>query len=345
MNRRLITTLLLATCLTACETTGFGKKAPDIILDDAPFVEAVLIEEGPEGDDVTENLLATSDPLREGTLTSRTYGPQLKPDDMANIDDISPVRPHVAIDTANAQAAIQPHPDNYLNSIQIYPFTQGALYQVYTAPDQITDIALQPGEELMSVSSGDTSRWVVGDTISGAGENAQVHILVMPIQHGLKTNLIITTSRRAYYVELHAFRETYMAAVSWRYQDQPLIRSVQSGQRVSPDNRNSVPSGIQLDRLQFRYEIEGDDPHWRPKRAFDDGRKVYIQFPARLDQGEAPPLFVVGRDGRTQLVNYRMRDNYYVVDRLFAVAELRLGERNQDVVRIVRNDLEERSSS
>ena len=73
---------------------------------------------------------------------------------------------------------------------------------------------------------------------------------------------------------------------------------------------------------------------------FDDGRKVYIQFPARLDQGEAPPLFVVGRDGKSQLVNYRMRDNYYVVDRLFAMAELRLGEKNQDVVRIERNDLQ-----
>ena len=71
-------------------------------------------------------------------------------------------------------------------------------------------------------------------------------------------------------------------------------------------------------------------------RAFDDGRKVYIQFPSRLDQGEAPPLFVVGRNGDSQLVNYRINGSYYIVDRLFAVAELRLGEDDQEVVRIER---------
>lgn len=329
-------TLLATTALVACETIGFDPKAPDIVLDGAEvetgdFFEAVLV-----GEDLKSDVIAAD---ASQPITPRLFGPQINPAEMADIDDVPSVRPHIAIERANADAAIQPHPDNYLNAVQIYPFTHGALYQVYTAPDQITDIALQPGEELMSVSSGDKSRWVVGDTISGAGESAQVHILVMPATSGLKTNLIITTSRRAYHVELHAFRETYMAAVSWRYQEQPFIRSAQASQQYVADGANATPSGLQLDRLQFRYDIEGDAPHWRPVRAFDDGRKVYIQFPARLDQGEAPPLFIVGRDGQSQLVNYRMKDNYYVVDRLFALAELRLGERHQDIVRIARNDI------
>lgn len=335
--KKISITLLAAAALTACETVGFNPKAPDIVLDrtetdDGVFVEAVLLEEQAVPD--------TKDIRPVQPILPRTFGPQINPADMADIDDVPSVRPHIAIEAANAEAAIQPHPDNYLNAVQIYPFTHGALYQVYTAPDQITDIALQPGEELMSVSSGDKSRWVVGDTISGAGEGAQVHILVMPVTSGLKTNLIITTSRRAYHVELHAFRETYMAAVSWRYQEQPFIRSAEASPPSVISNTNSTPNGLQLDRLQFRYDIEGDEPHWRPVRAFDDGRKVYIQFPARLDQGEAPPLFVVGRDGQSQLVNYRMKDNYYVVDRLFALAELRLGERRQDIVRIARNDID-----
>ena len=331
-------TLLAATALAACETTGFGPKAPDIVLDraeasDTEFVEAVLLQE-------TTPASHSIQPTTPTPIRARTFGPQINPQELADIDDVSPVRPHIAIEAANADAAIQPHPDNYLNAVQVYPFTHGALYQVYTAPDQITDIALQPGEQLMSVSSGDTSRWVVGDTISGTGTSAQVHILVMPATSGLKTNLIITTSQRAYHIELHAFRETYMAAVSWRYQDQPLIRNAQTSQSNTGAGTVSTPNGLQLDRLKFRYDITGDEPHWRPVRAFDDGRKVYIQFPGRLDQGEAPPLFVVGRDGQTQLVNYRMRDNYYVVDRLFALAELRLGERRQDVVRIARSDID-----
>jgi len=77
---------------------------------------------------------------------------------------------------------------------------------------------------------------------------------------------------------------------------------------------------------------------WRPLRAWDDGNKVYIEFPARLDQGEAPPLFVVGPLGDNQLVNYRVSGNHYIVDRLFAAAELRLGEDPQQVVRVSRTD-------
>ncbi|TIO48499.1 MAG: P-type conjugative transfer protein TrbG, partial [Mesorhizobium sp.] len=73
-------------------------------------------------------------------------------------------------------------------------------------------------------------------------------------------------------------------------------------------------------------------------RAFDDGSKVYIEFPRRIDQGEAPPLFIVGADGSSELVNYRVRGNYYIVDRLFAAAELRLGTKRQQVIRISRID-------
>ena len=79
------------------------------------------------------------------------------------------------------------------------------------------------------------------------------------------------------------------------------------------------------------------DAH-RPVRAFDDGSKVYIEFPGRIDQGETPPLFVVGPTGDNELVNYRVRRNYYIVDRLFAAAELRLGQDPQQVVRISRDD-------
>ena len=97
-----------------------------------------------------------------------------------------------------------------------------------------------------------------------------------------------------------------------------------------------------LRALSFNYELEGDDPPWRPIRAFDDGSQVFIEFPASLAQGEAPPLFVRGEGGRTELVNYRVRGLYYVVDRLFAEAELRLGERRQKVVRVIRTDANRR---
>ncbi|MFN0024008.1 MAG: TrbG/VirB9 family P-type conjugative transfer protein, partial [Parvularculaceae bacterium] len=104
-----------------------------------------------------------------------------------------------------------------------------------------------------------------------------------------------------------------------------------------------IAAGVNPDDLKFRYAIEGDRPHWRPIRAFDNGKQVFIQFPEAIAQGEAPPLFVLSAKGEPELVNYRRRGSYYVVDRLFSAAELRLGEKRQDVVRIVRTDLKGRS--
>jgi hypothetical protein len=55
-----------------------------------------------------------------------------------------PTDPAARVNQANAAARIQPVRNGFINSIQVSPFTQGALYQVYTAVGQITDIALKP---------------------------------------------------------------------------------------------------------------------------------------------------------------------------------------------------------
>ena len=46
---------------------------------------------------------------------------------------------------ANNAARIQPTRAAYINAVPVYPFSDGALYQVYAAPGEITDIALEPG--------------------------------------------------------------------------------------------------------------------------------------------------------------------------------------------------------
>ncbi len=58
----------------------------------------------------------------------------------------------------------------------------------------------------------------------------------------------------------------------------------------------------------------------------------------RVRYAELPPMFVIGAQGDGQLVNYRFRSPYYIVDRLFGAAELRLGADKGDVVRIERTD-------
>ena len=241
--------------------------------------------------------------------------------------------PVARVEAANRAAMREPSRDSYVNAVQVYAWSEGALFRLYTAPERVSEIALQPGETLVSVAAGDTARWVIGDTTSGTGAARRTHILVKPSAVGLRTNLVITTDRRVYHVQLESTARTAMASISWTYPEGELLalRRGGAGEAEAP-----VAAGVAVEALNFGYRIEGDDPPWRPVRAFDDGSQVFIEFPASLGQGEAPPLFVLGEGGRTELVNYRVRGRYYVVDRLFAAAELRLGERRQQVVRIVR---------
>ncbi len=245
--------------------------------------------------------------------------------------------PEARVETANDAARVQPRRSGYFNAVQVYPFSPGALYQVYAAPGQITDIALEQGEQLTGsgpVAAGDTVRWVVGDTESGAGEDRRVHILVKPTRPGIDTNLVLNTDRRTYLLELRSREKPYMPSIAWTY---PSDRGEMARQAplvpILPD-----PADRRL-----RYRIEGDDPPWRPLLAYDDGRKVYIEFPGGVGQGEMPPLFVLGSGGKPELVNYRAYGNVLIVDRLFAAAELRLGGDPQQKVRILRTD--ERPSS
>lgn len=248
--------------------------------------------------------------------------------------------PTERVDAANRAATLEPTKYGYINAIQVFPFTEGALYQLYAAPERVSDIALEPGEKLTAVSAGDTVRWVIGDTTSGSGSGSgtgqRVHVLVKPFAPGLKTNLVITTDRRSYHLQMDSTEKTAMAALSWTYPQDQL--TALRRQNAEADATQPIAADLALDAIRFRYAITGDNPPWKPLRAFDDGHKVYIEFPRRIDQGEAPPLFVVGADGGSELVNYRMRGNYYVIDRLFAAAELRLGSTPQQVVRISRTD-------
>ena len=235
---------------------------------------------------------------------------------------------------ANRAATIEPTAQGFINAVQVYPFTDGAIYRVITAPERVTDIALQPGETLVAVASGDTVRWVIGDTTSGSGTEKRTHILVKPSSAGLSTNLVITTDRRSYHIALTSGMTTAMAALSWTYPQDALIalkRAAAATEAAAP-----VAAGIEVERLHFNYAVSGDRPAWRPFRAFDDGRQTFIEFPATLAVGEAPPIFLVDGKGEAQLVNYRVKGRFYVVDRIFDVAELRLGTKHQQIVRISR---------
>jgi type IV secretion system protein TrbG len=245
-----------------------------------------------------------------------------------------PIADVARVAAANAAARVQPEGAGYQGAIQVFDWSDGALYEVYAAPGEVTDIVLQPGEALAGtgpVAAGDTVRWVIGDTDSGAGTAKAVHILLKPTRADLRTNLVINTDRRTYHLELRATPATYMASVSWRYPQDQLV-AIHQAEPPDPSLGRLATAGLDLDHLDFRYRIKGPHPSWRPVQVFDDGRQTFIAFPAGVAQGDMPPLFVIGADGKSaELVNYRVQGRHMVVDRLFHVAELRLGDKHSAV--------------
>lgn len=239
------------------------------------------------------------------------------------------------VSAATRAATLEPSAAGFIQAVQVYPFVEGTVYQLYAAPERVTDIALQSGEVLGAVAAGDTVRWVIGDTSSGSGEAKRTHVLVKPFAAGQSTNIVITTDRRVYHLSLVSVARSAMTGLSWIYPQDALL----AVRKANADRAAAMPvaSGLAVEQLSFGYRISGDTPAWRPLRAFDDGRQTFIEFPPSLAVGEAPPLFLVDASGEAALVNYRVSGRYYVVDRLFDRAELRLGTKKQQIVRIERD--------
>lgn len=316
MIRKLI--LLSSSCLliSACATTELEPIKP------ADFMEAKVIEETQEHPvEIVETAIPLPLPGQMKKITP-------------NAPSKKPLTPQQAIKEGRQHALIEPSVAGYVNAIQIYPYTEGALYRLYASPGQISDIALQPGEELVSVSAGDTVRWVVGDTVSGSGPTSRAHVLVKPISEGIRTNLMIATNLRTYHLELESVKSGYMAALSWRYPSDEFAKLTAKNERALSREANLIESKLNLEELNFDYKLSGHSPKWKPVRVFDDGSKVFIQMPANIITSNMPPLFIVGASGKAELVNYRIKNNYYIVDQLFKAAELRLGTKRQTIVRI-----------
>ncbi|KGJ03451.1 type IV secretion system protein VirB9 [Paracoccus halophilus] len=306
---------LSATMLAGCATNRTPQFSYDADVPALPVVQAAVTDDRPR-------------PLRTPPAWTVARG------------GTAAGTPAGRVENANAAARVEPRREGYYNAIQIYPWSEGALYQVYAAPGQITNIALEPGESLTGagpIAAGDTARWIIGDTESGSGTTRRVHILVKPSRSDISTNLVVTTDRRTYMIELRAREALYMPSVSWSYPALP------AGPRQNVPAAPIIPAEAERN---YRYGLTGDTPPWRPISIFDDGRRVYVVFPRGIVQGEMPPIFVIGSDGEPQIVNSRIHQNILIVDRLFGAAELRLGSGDrQQTVRIVRTEQRQAAQS
>lgn len=246
-----------------------------------------------------------------------------------------------AIRAANVEALSTSRADGFVNAAQVFPYETGRVFEVWTAPLRITTISLEVGETITNKASGDTERWMIGDTTSGTGATLQTHILVKPYRAAIATNMVVTTNRRVYLLSLRAAEsaDAFNSAVTWTH-PQPLPNSGIKTTKAPLAINGPLGRTADIETLNQNYRIKAgwSRPPWTPISVSDDGRQTFITFPESLGSTEAPPLFVIADNGEAQLVNWRKQGNVYVVDRLFQKAELRLGGANPRVVKIERKE-------
>jgi type IV secretion system protein VirB9 len=227
----------------------------------------------------------------------------------------------------------------------LYPYGEQPEPIIDCEPLRTTDIQLQPGETITDAAMGDTERWMATPAASGDPRNAVPHLAVKPQAPGIATNLTIYTTKHIYHLMLRSRASHSMQEVEFYYPEELLMAMKEAGaaaanakqQAADPpsDSTNAIRvAGVDPGQLNFGYALSGPSVQWKPIRAFDDGAHVYIQMPDGMKSSEAPALLINAGSG-TQMVNYRVEGDYYVVDRLFSDAMLVSGVgRDQDRVTI-----------
>ncbi len=215
----------------------------------------------------------------------------------------------------------------------VYTNIPGSIYTMWCKKGFVTDIQLQTGESITAVNGGDTTRWLVEQTVSGGnGVPETQHVLVKPLQEDIQTNVIISTDKRIYQIKAISTENTYSPIISWTYpaDDKNTLLFIQK-QAAKEKAEVTTEEPVAPEALYFEYKIKSNsgmfakEYPWTPLKAFNDGTKTYIQVNPQMKNTESPSLFVKDRDGKVNLVNYRLKNNYFIVDRLFETAELRNG--------------------
>jgi type IV secretion system protein TrbG len=334
--------LVLSGCASVREELGFGRRASALATSSVPEpTRAVAALEDGSGVRPQASLAGVMAPIPNPTEAAVAPARTLRASASAQPVPSRRLRQPIAagptaIAAANADARARSQSDQFVGGVQVFAWEPGRVYEVWTAPLRVTTLTLGPGEAVVSKAAGDTVRWQIGETTSGQGPSQRAHVMVKPLERGLETNLVLTTTRRVYLLQLKSGApEGFNAAVAW-----DLASVFPTGPEASDGEPRTKPDPLVTPAgpLDARYRIEprGRRPRWTPASVVTDGVRTFLHFPPDLQTSEAPALFVLGPDGQAQTVNYRQQGGLWVLDRVFDRAELRLGDRRPQVVRITR---------
>ena len=219
---------------------------------------------------------------------------------------------------------------------QVYAFVPGTTFTVPVPVGWPLDIVLERGEQVRNMVGGDrapaeasqTPRWEVKEGADGLDDTLRHHVFLTASAPGLTTGLIITTTKRTYYLTCKSVTRSPIRVVRWQYPQEtaePPLRAREPGLLPNPAQPRHYHVG-------YTFVASQPPPHWHPRQVVDDGKKTYIIYPEVTLFEKVPMLRLVGPNG-PELVNARQFLNVVIVDQLVGHAELRvgLGERAETV--------------
>ncbi len=261
--------------------------------------------------------------------------------------------PTEAVDQARRESTQQPTPDGFINAVQVYQYEPGLVYEVITSPGFVTALRLRPGEELLDLAAGDTTRWVV-QTIEAGTQNesapidstrfddagikeiTRTSVLLKPRRPLLQTNLVIATNERTYLIDARSVEAaTYHSVVEWTYPVSELVARRRAAAMQPPEPRpNSTPSTTLRNYAYVVKVPPGTAPSFTPVSVYDDGARLYLKFSGRVDTTQRPPLFALGKDGSVRMINYIIENDCYIIPELLERLELKLGNDHVVIERV-----------
>lgn len=219
--------------------------------------------------------------------------------------------------TENSSVTVQSTAD-FRNAIVEYSFVDGKIYDIFTSPDHVTDIRLQPNEVISGEAAiGNANAFQLTTSASTENGTSVTHIYIRPVTTGLDTSMIIPTNQRTYYLRILSYEDLHMVGVRWNY---PILYTFPSP-TGGTETDASIDTGISIsvENLNYNYKISGDNTVWKPVVVFDDGVHTYIQFDPRFNSSAgAPALYLLptrsSSESKMEVVNYVIRGNLYITD-------------------------------
>ena len=209
------------------------------------------------------------------------------------------------------------------NSTMVFSYSPNQLYKIYCRMGFITDLAFKKGETINYVGGGDTAGW----SISKTNVDGVEHLLVKPVVETGTTNFFIATDKHTYQLIVNS-SNWYNPMVKWIYGQETITENLlekKKNERVITGNVNVS----NITDMDFNYVASGNGN--KPELIFSDGEKTYLKF--KSIKNKQVPIFVRAKNRKEMsLVNYTVKDNYYIIDKVFDAAQIR--ESDKDIVTI-----------